>query len=151
MTAREYFEQVAAAERDLRRARERLDVADEALDGLVGRSAPGPLSKSTPTSWGLLSRVEAREAALEGYADRLDRLVAVEDEALGVIDRVRPENVTAGARMREALQYRFLSLMTATEAAEVMHCSVASVNRFTSDALDWVDSHGVCDMACAGL
>ena len=145
MRAREYFEQVRATERDLRRARERLDAADEAMDGLVGRQFGAVrVSGGAPTSWGPLSRLEGQDDALQVYMDRLDRLVAVEDEAMGVIDMVRPDgDPMIGARWREALQYRFLSDLEYDGVAEKMGVCERSARSYVVEALAWIDGHNV--------
>lgn len=144
MTAREYFDQVLLVESDLRRARERLDAAEERADGL-GSCGPRSMGRGGSLGDGLLGRVIELDGSRERYARALDGLCEREDEALAVIAAVRTDNAASSARWRECLQYRFVSGMTLSEVAEAVGISVSGVRYAIDSAMDWIDANGVID------
>ena len=147
MLAKEYFNGVLLAISDLKRTRERLQVARENMDGLGHSSASiGAISRggcAGDASNSFLSRINSKDEAIKKHEEAIEKLNARIDEARRVIDNTGDPTKRATGKWRACLEYRYLYDMSIREIATELDMSPSSVHNQLRSACEWLDESGV--------
>ena len=147
MLAKEYFNGVLLAISDLKRARERLQIAREDMDGLGHSSASiGAISRggcAGDASNNFLSRINSKDKAIKKHEEAVENLTARIDEARRVIDNTGDPTKRTTGKWRACLEYRYLYDMSIREIAAALDVSPSSVSVSLRNACEWLDESGV--------
>ena len=139
MLARDYFESLLTLESDLKRAKDRLELAENKLDGL-GHSGTSSIASRSVDPDKFTNRICAVDKAREQLKENYDYLVEREAEAMDIIDHVGDPALRCTGLWRECLELRYLRNMTIREVGSRVDVSNSTVHNAISNAFSWIDS-----------
>ena len=138
MLARDYFESLLTLESDLKRAKDRLELAENKLDGL-GHSGTSSVASRSIDPDKFTNRICAVDRAREQLQEHYDNLVDREAEAMDIIDHVGDPSLRCTGLWRECLECRFLRSMSIREVACSVGVSESSVQVALRKCFNWID------------
>ena len=143
MDAESYFSQVRALHSTIVTMHMRLQEAQYALDMLKSAMGDG-MPRGTADGKTLERAVESYDEMMDAYAREFARWLALKEQAIGALDKAR-ERIADGSPHAvrlvhiDIVEEYYIERMSRDAIAGVLGYSPATVARYKSEALDWMD------------